>query len=114
MSSPGENIITYDDFVDMQNRTDDTLELIDGIVYMSPSPSIKHQEISSVLQGELFIYLKGKKCKVFSAPTDVVLQNNNSDDKKKVVPDLFVACNPNGFNKNEYVGAPRLTSSLKY
>ena len=106
MSSLSENTITYDDFVDMQNKTDDTLELIDGIVYMSPSPSIKHQEISSFLQGELYIYLKGKKCKVFSAPTDVVLYKDNNDEKKKVVPDLFVACNPNGFNKNEYVGAP--------
>src|SRR5690625_4691326 len=65
MSSPGENIITYDDFVDMQNRTDDTLELIDGIVYMSPSPSIKHQEISSYLHGELYIYLKGKNARSF-------------------------------------------------
>lgn len=106
MSSLSENITTYDDFIDMQNKTDDSLELIDGIVYMSPSPSIKHQEISSFLQGELYIYLKGKKCKVFSAPTDVVLQNDKNDDKKKVIPDLFVACDPNGFNKNEYVGAP--------
>lgn len=106
MGSLSEEVTSYEDFENMQRNTESLLEYIDGIVYMSPSPSIKHQAISSFLQGELYIYLKGKKCKVFAAPTDVVLQETKNDDKKKVVPDLFVVYDPDGFNKNEYVGVP--------
>src|SRR5690625_1172334 len=79
---------------------------------MSPSPSIKHQAISSYLHGELYHLLKGSKCKVFAAPTDVVLNNENEEEKKRVVPDLFVACNPDNFTENEYVGAPNFVIEI--
>lgn len=108
MSLLNEKSISFEEFEKSQNETDKILEYIDGLVYMSPSPSIKHQEIASFLQGELYILLKNKKCKVFSAPTDVVLKKGETDEKKKVVPDLFVVCNSHGFTKNEYVGIPNL------
>jgi len=73
---------------------------------MTPSPSIKHQEISSYLHAQIFNFLKLSKCKVFAAPTDVVFNNESKDEKKRVIPDLFVACNPENFTENEYVGAP--------
>ncbi len=79
-------------------------ELISGrIVNMSPSPNIKHQQIS----GEIFYTIKdyikknNGKCKVFEAPTDVKL-----NDDTIVIPDIFVACNPDNFDEQKYNGAP--------
>ncbi|MCT2536821.1 Uma2 family endonuclease [Aquibacillus koreensis] len=97
---------TYEEFESERKNTDERLEFIDGVIYMSPSPDIKHQEISSYLHAQLYNLLRGSKCKVFAAPTDVVFNNVNNDEKKKVVPDLFVACNQDNFTENEYVGAP--------
>ncbi|GAA0591973.1 hypothetical protein GCM10009001_05150 [Virgibacillus siamensis] len=97
---------TYEDFKRAGENTDEILEYIDGVIYMSPSPSIRHQKISSYLHGELYNALKGKNCDVFSAPTDVLFDHTNDDAKKKVVPDLFVTCNPDNLTENEYVGPP--------
>ena len=79
-------------------------ELISGIIVnISPSPNIRHQQIS----GEIFYTIKdyikrnNGKCKVFEAPTDVKL-----NDDTIVVPDLFVACNPDNFDDQKYNGAP--------
>lgn len=108
MSLTDKNFNTYEEFEEKRKQTENILEYIDGIIYMSPSPSIKHQRISSYLQGELHQFLKHSHCEVFSAPTDVLFDGNtrNTDDHKRVVPDLFVTCQPGNFTKNEYVGAP--------
>ncbi len=97
---------TYKEFEKLRIEADDILEYIDGVIYMSPSPCIRHQEISSFLHGELYNSLKGKDCSVFSAPTDVLFDHANDEAKKKVVPDLFVTCNPENFTESEYVGPP--------
>ncbi len=106
MSVPNKRPDTYEAFEKQRSETDAILEYIDGIIFMSPSPNIKHQEISSYLQGELYILLKNKSCKVFAAPTDFVFQKDSNDEKKVVVPDLFVACDPGRFTENEFLGAP--------
>ncbi|WP_164667791.1 Uma2 family endonuclease [Virgibacillus doumboii] len=97
---------TYEAFEKSREETDEILEYIDGVIYMSPSPSIKHQKISSYLHGELYKSLNGKDCNVFSAPTDVLFDNTDDDAKKKVVPDLFVTCDSDNFTENELVGPP--------
>lgn len=38
--------------------------------------------------------------------TDVLFDHTNDDAKKKVIPDLFVTCDPDNFTENEYVGPP--------
>lgn len=106
MSLLNKHFNTYEEFQAERKNTDKLLEFIDGIIYMSPSPSIKHQEISSFLQGELYAALRGSKCKVFSAPTDVLFDNEKRDEKKRVIPDLFVTCNTDNFTENEFVGPP--------
>lgn len=108
LSLTDKNFNTYEEFEEKQQQTDKILEYIDGIIYMSPSLSIKHQRISSFLHGELHNVLKNSGCEVFSAPTDVMFEQNenNKNKNKRVVPDLFVTCNPENFTENEYVGAP--------
>ena len=106
MSLLNGDLNTYEEFEVERKKTDDLLEFIDGIIYMSPSPNIKHQEISSFLHGELYNALKGNQCKVFSAPTDVLFEDKKNDEKKRVIPDLFVVCNMDNFTENEVVGPP--------
>lgn len=75
---------TYEDYLvfpDDRRRH----ELIDGEHYMTPSPSIKHQQISVNLSTALKVFLKEKKVgMVYTAPSDVVLS-----DLDVVQPDLL-------------------------
>lgn len=103
MPAPKEKRYTIEEF---RKLTDigERAELIDGVIYnMSPSPSIKHQRISGNLYFEIKSYIKKNKgkCEVFEAPTDVKLNENTV-----VIPDIFVACNPDNFDEQQYNGAP--------
>lgn len=73
MSLPPEKLISIDDFEKLRESSNNVLEYIEGVVYMSSSPSTKHQQISMILSSEIYNYLKGKQCQVFSAPFDIRL-----------------------------------------
>lgn len=108
MKHPNDPFITYEEYLKMRNESNELLEYVDGVIYMSPSPSISHQRISmklSVLLGNL---LDGSKCEVFAAPTDIQLTTEESDEKKIVIPDLSVVCDPSGFTEQTYIGIPKL------
>lgn len=112
MPIPNEKRYTAEEFYSL--GIEEPCELIDGkICYlwtedgeakgMSPSPSIRHQDISMAVSCEIKHYIKknGGKCRVFAAPTDVKL-----DDGTVVVPDIFVACKTENFDEQKYNGAP--------
>lgn len=75
MSLPRFSNVSYEQYVALRQSSDERLEYIDGVVYMTPSPSIQHQLVSSNLHTQFGMYLKGKQCKVFAAPTDIELVN---------------------------------------
>ena len=63
---------TYDNYRTWEDG--ERWELIDGKAFaMAPAPSWVHQRFSSRLQGQLFNYLRGKTCEVFTSPFDVRL-----------------------------------------
>lgn len=100
--------VSFEEYIKLREESDERLEYIDGLICMSPSPSIKHQVVSSNLHTEFGIYLRGKKCKVFAAPTDIQLSKDDVEDKKIVIPDLSIICDQNNFTDNKYVGVPTL------
>ncbi len=62
------------------------LELIDGDLFMVPSPTVLHQAISRNILTIMYQYLlKNPIGKVFSAPIDVVLSPENM-----TIPDLVL------------------------
>jgi Uma2 family endonuclease len=92
----------------IREKSEDLLEYIDGMVYMSPSPSTAHQRISRKLLIQLDHYLTGKTCEVFHAPFDIELKADNSEEAKVVIPDLSVICDKSGFTESRYIGVPTL------
>jgi Uma2 family endonuclease len=77
-------------------------ELIGGAAYnMSPAPAVKHQDLVLNLSSLLRERLKGKPCKPFVAPVDVVLS-----DEDVVQPDVFVVCDPSKITPQNIQGAP--------
>jgi Uma2 family endonuclease len=108
MSFPEQDFVSLEEFYKMRENTERILEYIDGIVFMSPSPSTKHQRISGRLHAKVFNFLEGKDCEVFHAPFDIELKNDKMEGTKIVVPDLSVICDKSGLMENKFVGVPTL------
>jgi Uma2 family endonuclease len=83
-------------------------ELIDGVPYnMTPAPSTKHQSILGNLSLVISTHLKGKTCKPFVAPTDVVF-----DEYNVVQPDLLVVCDRSKITEANIQGAPDMVVEI--
>ena len=65
MSLPEEKRISLDEFYRIREGSEQLMEYIDGVVFMSPSPSTKHQRISGRLHARLFQLLDHTDCEVF-------------------------------------------------
>ena len=101
---------TYADYLTW--RFDEMVELIRGkVVRMAPAPGMSHQSRSSDLHVIIGSYLRGKACKIFSAPFDVRLPlppNRQTDDKIDTVvqPDICVVCDLAKLDERGCNGAP--------
>jgi Uma2 family endonuclease len=100
--------MSLNDYFEIREKSEELLEYIDGIVYMSPSPSTKHQRISRKLLIKFDKFLDGRPCEVFHAPFDIELKNENMEGSKIVIPDLSVICDKSGFTESRYIGVPSL------
>ncbi len=103
MPLPKENgRFTYHDYETWPD--DERWELIDGVAYnMSPAPSLKHQDIAGNIYLALRNALDGKPCRVFVAPTDVLISEYDV-----VQPDVLVVCDPKKLTDKNVQGAPDL------
>lgn len=108
MNLPENRYITLEQYEELRKEPEQQLEYIDGVVYMSPSPSTKHQRISMKLSAFLFHLLDGKECEVLAAPYDIELVDGESDEKKIIIPDLSIICDKTGFTEQKYIGVPEL------
>ena len=87
---------------------DERWELVGGVVYgMSPSPTSRHQLISSELLVALHAFFRGRACRLFAAPMDVRLS-----DEDVVQPDLLVVCDPKQIARTNIEGPPTLVVEI--
>ena len=95
---------------------DERWELIDGHAWaMSPAPRRRHQEVSGRLFIDIGVFLKGKLCKVFEAPFDVLLpEGSEPDDEVDTVvqPDIAVVCDLSRLTERGARGAPDLVVEI--
>ncbi|WP_237488002.1 Uma2 family endonuclease [Hufsiella arboris] len=105
---------TYADYFKWE--FDERLEIIKGKIFnMSPAPGSIHQRVSGIVFNNIFNYLKGKPCEVFSAPFDVRLyRTSKADEQIKTVlqPDLCVICDPSKVDLRGCIGAPDIVVEI--
>jgi len=101
-------VYTYADYLKLE--IDEMVEIIRGKLFrMSPAPRIKHQSISMNLCTIICNSIKGKACRVFSAPTDIVLPIANKKRTRSttvVQPDICVICDPKIIEETAVFGVP--------
>lgn len=87
-------------------------ELIDGEAVLLASPRRVHQEVSGELFAQLHGYLQGKTCRVYAAPFDVRLFEQDGDAPEGidtvVQPDISVICDSSKLDDLGCKGAPDL------
>ena len=77
--------LTYEDYLTFPDNDGIRKEIIEGELFMSPAPSIKHQIVSRQLFVSFFNYVKKNNLgEVFYAPCDIVFSDINI-----VQPDLI-------------------------
>ncbi len=88
-------------------------ELIYGVPYgMSPAPRLRHQEQALDLAHKLLLFFEDEPCRVFIAPLDVFLRDEDQDEEIVVEPDVLVVCDPDRIKDDGIHGAPDLVAEV--
>lgn len=95
---------------------DRQIEIIDGEAYLMAPPLRIHQEIHAILFNQIYNYLTGKRCKVYSAPFAVRLFEESGDRPEDVdtmvEPDITVVCDSEKLDQYGCRGAPDLVIEI--
>ncbi|HBG43038.1 MAG TPA: prevent-host-death protein [Firmicutes bacterium] len=105
--------ISYEEYMELVESSDQRYELIDGVVYLLASPSFKHQIVVSEIAYRFYSFFKNKRCRSLTAPLDVRLfgfATKFEEDPNVVQPDLVVICDSDKVNaaEDKYMGTPTL------
>lgn len=104
--------ISYEEYMDLVESSDQRYELIDGEIYLLASPSIKHQIVVSEIAWHFNNYFRGKSCRSLTSPLDIRLfgfATKFEEDPNVVQPDIVVICDLDKVDEsNKYVGIPTL------
>jgi Uma2 family endonuclease len=104
---------TYDDYKTLTASTDQRYELIDGDLYMAPSPTVTHQVVSMNLVFLLEQHMRATRCgRVLHAPLDIVL--GEGEERSVVQPDILFISNERAgiVTEEEIVGAPDMIAEI--
>ncbi|MBS3886303.1 MAG: type II toxin-antitoxin system prevent-host-death family antitoxin [Dethiobacter sp.] len=110
----GGKKVSYEEFMEISEKSTLRMELINGEIYLLGSPNIMHQELLGRLHLIFSEYFKGKKCRVFLAPFDVHLKKKDVKTPDVMQPDVLVICDleNNVTEKGRYMGIPDLVVEI--
>lgn len=104
--------VSYEEFLEFTENSEQQYELIDGELYMMASPGHKHQVVVMEILYRMRQWFEDKSCIPLTAPYDVKLFNDAEkfeDDPNVVQPDVLVICDPETVDeKDRYQGTPTL------
>jgi len=105
---------TYADYLTWPEE--ERWEIIDGVPYMQAAPTWQHQAISVELTSQFNAHLKGTPCRVFAAPFDLCIPEDNERDEEisNIIsqPDIVVICDESKLRKTGYFGVPALVIEI--
>lgn len=111
MNQPHHKKVTYAEYLTWDDEP--RFEIIDGTPYMQAAPSRQHQRVVTQLMGELYTFLKGKTCEVYTAPFDVRLSAAEDDEEYQIVqPDISVICDERKLDDKGCKGAPDIIAEI--
>ena len=100
--------VTYEQFLELTENSEQRFELIDGVIYHLSAPSFKHQIAVRELLVAFYNYLKGKGCSPLTSPFDITL-HKAADNICVVQPDIVVVCDPEKRDdRDRYQGVPTI------
>lgn len=103
-----EGRVTYKEFLELAEASDQRFELIDGVIYNLAVPSYEHQYAVNEIHGTFYNWFKNKKCIPLTSPFDVPLFKSE-DNICVVQPDIIVICDRDNMDKKgKYKGMPTL------
>ena len=104
--------ISYAEYIELVESTDQRFELIEGEVHLLASPGFDHQVVVSEISAHLYAYFKNRPCRSLTAPLDVRLfglATRFEENPNVVQPDLMVICDEDKVSRdNRYEGVPTL------
>lgn len=124
--------ISYEDFIEISEKSELRYEYIDGKIYLLASPTYAHQKAVREILGEFTLWFRGKECEPLDSPFDVTLtkkvsdeitsmstgynideseeeSEDNKDNIHIVQPDIIVVCDKQNIDeKGKYHGVPSL------
>lgn len=104
--------MSYEEFMEMYENTDERYEYIDGEVFRMTSPRVTHQHVLGNLYAVFRLWFHGKRCMPYLSPFDVTLKKGEKG-MNVVQPDLLVVCDPENKNeKDRYTGIPSLVVEI--
>ncbi|WML24876.1 Uma2 family endonuclease [Neobacillus sp. OS1-33] len=107
INQPQSKKVSYADYLTWPDEP--RYEIIDGIPYLLAAPSRQHQDIVMNFAGEMYSFLKGSTCRVYTAPFDVRLSATVDNEEYQVVqPDISVVCEAGKLDEKGCKGAPDL------
>ena len=111
---PQKQLYTYGDIMALDDGV--RYELYGGVPVALASPTDRHQRVSRELFGQLWTFLRGKPCEVFSAPFDVRPFDTDDDVPEAsdtvLQPDLMVVCERSKVDRHGIHGAPSLVVEI--
>lgn len=103
-----EGRVSYEEFLELTEASEQRFELIDGTIYNLAAPSYEHQYAVQEIFGTFYNWFKNKECIPLTSPFDVTLfkaENNIC----VVQPDIIVICDRDNMDKKgKYKGVPTL------